>query len=126
MDRSNILHQMLNFIAKYITNKQVDSSKVNNLEDFIGIGKVVWNFISTVYKANWDTLHTDNNSTSLKRKIMAKFIPKIQPTMVKNNKAFSKLSPVSIEKNPTSYSCQIPEEGQSDLKILQEQQTGKH
>ena len=67
---------MLNFIAKYIANKQVDTSKVNNLEDFIGISKAVWNFISTVYKANWNALHTDNNSTSLRRKIMAKFTPK--------------------------------------------------
>ena len=117
---------MLNFIAKYIANKQVDTSKVNNLEDFIGISKAVWNFISTVYKANWNALHTDNNSTSLRRKIMAKFTPKTQPTMAKNNKAFSKLFPVSIEKNPASHSCQIPEGGQSDLKILQEQQTSKH
>ena len=49
-----------------------------------------------------------------------------KPTMAKNNKTFSKLFPVSIEKNPASHSCQIPEGGQPDLKILQEQQTSKH
>ena len=98
-DAKNI-KDLLNFIAEYITNKQVDSSKVNNLEDFIGISKAVWNFISTVYEANWNVLHMDNNSISLRRKITAKFTPKTQLMIAKNNKAFSKLSLVSIEKIP--------------------------
>ena len=42
----------LKFMTKYITNKKIDSSKANNLEDFKGIGEAVWNFISSVYKAN--------------------------------------------------------------------------
>ena len=48
LDLKNI-KDFLNFIAKYISNKQVDSSKSNNLEDFHGMGKAVWNFISSVY-----------------------------------------------------------------------------
>ena len=47
-DSKNI-KDFLNFMAKYISNKQVDSSKFNDLEDFHGIGKAVWNFISSVY-----------------------------------------------------------------------------
>ena len=47
-DSKNI-KDSLNFIAKYISNKQVDSSKSNDLEDFYGIGKAIWNFISSVY-----------------------------------------------------------------------------
>ena len=39
-------------MTKYIANKQIESSKTNNLDDFKGIGEVVWNFISSVYKAN--------------------------------------------------------------------------
>ena len=31
----------LRFITKYITNKQIESSKTNNLENFKGIGKTV-------------------------------------------------------------------------------------
>ena len=42
----------LKFMTKYITNKKIDSSKANNLENFKGIGEVVWNFIFSVYKAN--------------------------------------------------------------------------
>ena len=39
-DSKNI-KDSLNFIAKYISNKQVDSSKSNNLEDFHSMGKAV-------------------------------------------------------------------------------------
>jgi len=42
----------LRFMTKYITNKQIESSKTNNLDDFKGIGEAVWNFISSVYEAN--------------------------------------------------------------------------
>jgi len=75
-DSKNIKNS-LNFMAKYIVNKHIDSLKANNLEDFHGIGKAVWNFIFSVYKANWNALYTDNNSISPKRKIVAKFTPKI-------------------------------------------------
>jgi len=67
----------LKFIAKYISNKQVDSAKANKLDDFKDIREVVWNFISSIYDTNWDALVTDDNSTSLRRKIVTKFIPRI-------------------------------------------------
>ena len=51
LDLKNI-KDSLNFIAKYISNKQVDSSKSNNLEDFHSMGEAVWNFISSVYQTN--------------------------------------------------------------------------
>jgi len=38
-------------MAKYITNKQVDPAKSNDLENFKGIGEVIWNFISLVYQS---------------------------------------------------------------------------
>ena len=73
------IKDFLKFMAKYISNKQIESSKANDLMDFNGIGDVVWNFISSVYKSNWDTFYTDNKSNTLRRKIAAKFTPKIQP-----------------------------------------------
>ena len=54
-DAKNI-KDSLNFIARYIANKQVNSSKANDLEDFNNIGEFIWNFISLVYHANWDVL----------------------------------------------------------------------
>ena len=41
----------LNFILKYIANKQVNGKEVNNLKDFDGMGDAIWNFISSVYEA---------------------------------------------------------------------------
>ena len=48
-DSKNI-KDSLNFIAKYISNKQINSSKANELNDFDGMGNAIWNFISSVYK----------------------------------------------------------------------------
>ena len=42
----------LKFMTKYITNKKIDSSKVNDFADFKDIGEAVWNFISSVYNSN--------------------------------------------------------------------------
>ena len=39
----------LNFLAKYIQGKQVNGNKVNDLNDFDGMGDAIWNFISSVY-----------------------------------------------------------------------------
>jgi len=58
-DAKNI-KDSLNFMARYITNKQVNSSKANDLKNLNGIGEFIWNFISLVYYANWDTLYADN------------------------------------------------------------------
>jgi len=46
-------------LAKYIQGKQVNGGKVNDLIDFDGMGDAIWNFISSVYAAKWDTLHTN-------------------------------------------------------------------
>jgi len=48
MDSKNIKNS-LNFMAKYIANKQVNLAKSNDLEDFKSIGEVIWNLISLVY-----------------------------------------------------------------------------
>jgi len=40
LDAKNI-KDILNFMAKYISNKQIKSSKSNNFEDFNGIGEAI-------------------------------------------------------------------------------------
>ena len=96
LDSKNI-KDFLNFIAKYISNKQVDSSKSNNLEDFHGMGKAVWNFIFSIYQANWDFLYTNKQFNSLRKKIAAKFTLKIQPATNKN-KIINKPTLANIER----------------------------
>jgi len=39
----------LDFLAKYIRNKQVNGNMINDLADFDGMGDAIWNFISSVY-----------------------------------------------------------------------------
>ena len=68
----------LKFMVKYISNKQVELSKVNNLDDFNGISNTVWNFISSIYNTKWNVLFMDNKSNTLRKKIAAKFTPRIQ------------------------------------------------
>ena len=85
-------------MARYISNKQVDLSKSNNLKDFNGISAAIWNLISLVYNANWDLLYTDSQANSLRRKIAAKFTPKIQLVTRKNSKEANKSTPANIER----------------------------
>ena len=108
LDSKNI-KDFLNFIAKYISNKQVDSSKSNNLEDFHGIDKAVWNFISSVYQANWDSLYANKQSNSLRKKIVAKFTLKIQPATNKN-KIIDKPTSANIKRIPPPIPTKFQEE----------------
>ena len=66
-DAKNI-RDSLNFMAKYILNKQVDPARSNDLDDFKGIGEAVWNLVSSVYQSKWDSLITDKNNKSLRKK----------------------------------------------------------
>ena len=48
LDLNNI-KDLLNFMAKYITNKQINPAKSNNLENFNSIREVIWNLIFSIY-----------------------------------------------------------------------------
>ena len=90
----------LNFLAKYIQGKQVDGNKVNNIDDFDGMGDSIWNFISSVYASKWDALYTDQKANTLRSKISAKFTPRIPAPKGNSNKEPSKSVPVTINKAP--------------------------
>ena len=92
------IKNLLNFMARYISNKKVNSCNANDLLDFDGIGDSIWNFISSVYQANWDAFYTDNNTTTLRAKIASKFSPRITLTASKNSKEMPKSIPVTIDK----------------------------
>ena len=104
----------LKFMAKYIASKQLEPSKANDVMDFVGIGDVVWNFISSIYESNWDALHTDNKSNTLRRKIAAKFTPKTQMAPKKPTKETSKSTLASIKKIPPL----IPAKSQKKINVI--------
>jgi len=95
------IKDLLNFMARYITNKKINPKTANDLKDFDGIGDAVWNFISLVYQSGWDSLYTDNKLKTLREKISSKFTPRIilSPTQ-KSNKLVPKPTPTSIIKVP--------------------------
>ena len=87
-------------MVKYIANKQVNSSRANNLNDFNGMGDAIWKFISSVYEAKWDSLYTDNKTNTLRAKISSKFTPRTMPNKNNNKKDITKPVPIFIEKAP--------------------------
>ena len=97
---SKSIKDSLNFMARYIKNKKVNTSKANNLSDFDGMGDSIWNFISSMYSSNWDSLFTDNKSNTFRAKISSKFTLRIPPPTNRNNKEASKPVPVTIKKVP--------------------------
>jgi len=87
-------------MARYIKNKKVNASKTNNLLDFDNMGDSIWNFISSVYSSNWDSLFTNNKSNTLRAKLSSKFTLRISPPTNRSNKKASKSIPVTIKKVP--------------------------
>ena len=85
-------------------------SKTNDFENFKDIGEAVWNFISSVYEANWDALYADNNSISLRRKIMSKFTPKTPLPPQRNNKEKNGPFPANINRLPPPIPAKSPKE----------------
>jgi len=55
-------------------------------------------------------LSADNNSTSLRKKIAAKFTPRIQPTPQRNNKEKNNPTPASIKRLPLPIPVKSPKE----------------
>ena len=43
------IKESLNYIAKYISNKQIDPKKSNDVENLKDVSKAIWNLISFVY-----------------------------------------------------------------------------
>ena len=53
-DSKNI-KESLNFMAKYIKEKQSDDNQINDLKDLNDMGDTIWNLISTVYESHRDS-----------------------------------------------------------------------
>lgn len=73
-DLKNI-KDLLNFMAKYITNKQIDLAKSNDLEDFNGIREAIWNLISFIYQFKQNLLIADHAPITIDIPICEESIP---------------------------------------------------
>ena len=90
----------LNFLAKYIQDKQVNGNSVNDLRDFDGMGDTIWNFISSIYKSKWDALFTDQKMNTIRSKISSKFTLCTLPSKGNSKKDIPKSTPITINKAP--------------------------
>ena len=58
---------------KYILDKSIKNSGANDVEDFKGMGKAMWEFISTIYDSHWDSFVVDDNNTIFRNKVKFQF-----------------------------------------------------
>ena len=84
-------------------NKQVLGDKVDELVNFNSMGDAIWNFISSVYEAKWDTLYTDQKSNILKKKISSKFTLKSNLVIFQTPKHVQDMSDFNMTSNPHGY-----------------------
>jgi len=85
-------------MGKYIRGKSIDSNP-NNIKDLEGVGKAVWEFLSSTYDSHWDRLYVDEANTTFKNKVKFKFTPQI-PKSMNNNKGKEIVKPTLISLIP--------------------------
>ena len=87
LSNTNSINELLKQMANYIRNKKI---KANDITDLKEIGEVVWNFITSLYNFNWDTLTAYKKNCSFRQKVTAKFTSQIH-----------KVKKKSVNKEPT-------------------------
>jgi len=98
----------LSRMCKYILDKTINDDKANNIKDLEDIGKVAWEFISTIYEAHWNSLFVDN-STSFRNKVKSKFNPQVIKTPV-NNKEKETVKSTFVSPLSLSILAKLPKE----------------
>jgi len=88
LDFKNI-KKSLNCLAKYIGNKNIDTSKANNVEDLKDIGTAAWNLISSIYTSEWDSLYANENKNLFSQKVFFMYTSKA--ISIKNGKKREKI-----------------------------------
>jgi len=74
LDIKNI-KELLSRIEKYILGKDINSNKANDIKDFEDLGKAAWEFITTLYSSQWDSLTVDGTNQSFRNNVKSKFSP---------------------------------------------------
>ena len=75
-DAINIKESLIR-MKKYISGKSIESEKANKIQDLMGMGKALWDFINVVYESQWDALFVENN-TIFRNKVKVKFNPQLR------------------------------------------------
>ena len=99
-------------IGKYIWGKSIDSNS-NNIKDLEGVGKAVWEFLSSIYSSHWNGLYVDEVNTTFRNKVKTKFTPQV-PKFMNNNKSKEIVKPTFISSIPPP----IPAKTQKEVNEL--------
>ena len=59
-----------------ITDKAIDNNP-NSINDLEGVGKAVWEFLSSIYNFHWDSLYINNTNITFRNKVSSKFTPRV-------------------------------------------------
>jgi len=97
-------------MGKYIRGKSIDSNP-NNIKDLEGVGKTVWEFLSSIYDSHWDRLYVDE--ANFRNKVKSKFTPQV-PKSTNNNKSKEIVKPTFISSIPPP----IPAKSQKEVNEL--------
>ena len=95
---------------KYIIGKSIKDNNANEVEDFKGMDKIMWKFISTIYELHWDNFFVDNNKLTFRSKVMSKFNPQVAKPQV-SNKEKETIKPTFVSSLPSL----IPAKSQKEI-----------
>ena len=96
-------------IKKYILGKSINGDKANNFKDLSGMGKSIWEFISSVYNLHWDVLFVDENNTTLRNKVKLKFASQVKFPQT-SNKGKDTPKPTFVSSIPPPIPAKSPKE----------------
>ena len=82
-------------MGKYIKGKSINNNP-NNIKNLEGIGKAVWEFLSSIYNSHWDSLYINNTNTTFRNKVSSKFTPQVPKNLNINNKGKEAVKPTLI------------------------------
>jgi len=81
IDAKNI-YILLLYMADFIRARKVKTSMINNIKKLKEFGDAAFNFVLSIYEANWDAILTDDHNNSFRNRITNKFIPKVKKPSV--------------------------------------------
>ena len=99
------LHRM----GKYIRGKAINNNP-NNCKDLEGVGKELWEFLSSIYESHWDMLYADSSKNTFRGKVSSKFTPQIPKNLSTNGKEKNKAKPMFISLVPPPIPAKTPKE----------------
>ena len=105
-DVKNIKESLIR-MCKYILGKSINRDKANDIKDLKGIGKMAWEFLSSLYKAHWDSLCMNKSKTLFRNIVKSKFNPQVSklPT---NTKGKEMVKPTYVSALPSLIPAKSP------------------